>query len=297
MRELTVAPRLCAVLAASGPVVLTAFGVGRSDLPWFSSASPYLEGPYALEGTPVEALFLGVLLLPVVVAGLVAYGSRRITLAAAVVTGAALALGLLVSGPDPCTGQARADTLPWPLLVCYPVAIAALLLAARLPLSPSERPYGVAPWAGVFFASWGALFCRLVPEFGERSLTAFHASSEAPNDLPRWFVEADRIGLPVALVALAAFAHAVGLSRRIGVAVAAVLLLFPVLDVLFLRPGIAASAEDLLPARWHLLLAALLVVWPVRLRAGFGSLSRVRTVAVTAVVVLSALWLVVSSYS
>lgn len=291
MRELTVASRLGAVLAASGPVVLTAFGVGRSDLPWFSSsASAYLEGPYVLEGTPVEALFLGVLLLPAVVAGLVAYGSRRITLAAAVVTGAILTLGLLVSGPDPCTGQPRPDTLPWPLLVCYPVAIAALLLAARLPPPPSERRYGVAPWVGVFFASWGALFCRLVPEFGERSLTAFYASSEAPNDLPRWFVEADRIGLPVALVALAAFAYAVGLPRRIGVAVAAVLLLFPALDVV-------TSDGDPLLVRWHLVLAALLVVRPVRLRAGFGSLSRVRTVAVTAVVVLSALWLVVSSYS
>ncbi|MBB4917515.1 hypothetical protein [Streptosporangium saharense] len=278
MRELTVMPRLCAVLAASGPVVLTAFGVGRSDLPWFCSSA----GPYALEGTPVEALFLGVLLLPVVVAGLVAYGSRRITLAAAVVTGAVLVLGLLVSGP----GQARA--LPWPLLICYPVAIAALLLAPRLPAS--GRRYGVAPWVAVFFASWGALFCRLVPEVGERSLTAFYAPSEAPNALPLWFVEADRIGLPVVLVALAAFTCAVGLSRRVGVSAAAALLLFPAFDAV-------TSGGDPLLVRWHLVLAALLVVWPVRLRAGFGSLRRMRTVAVTAVVVLSALWLVVSSYS
>ncbi|MER7129038.1 hypothetical protein [Streptosporangium saharense] len=278
MRELTVAPRLCAVLAASGPVVLTAFGVGRSGLPWFCSP----EGPYVLEGAPVEALFLGVLLLPAVVAGLAAYGARRITLAAAVVTGAVLTLGLLVSGP----GQAHA--LPWPLLVCHPVAIAALLLAARLPTS--GRRYGVAPWAAVLFASWGALFCRPVPESGERLLTAFYASSEVPDGLPRWFVEADGIGLPVALVALAAFAYAVGLSRRIGVAVAAVLLLFAVFDAV-------TSDGDLLLVRWHLVLAALLVVWPVRLRAGFGSLSQVRTVTVTAVVVLSALWLVVSSYS
>ncbi|MFF4418118.1 hypothetical protein ACFYY8_36800 [Streptosporangium sp. NPDC001559] len=294
------ASRLYAVLAVSGPVILTAFGIGTGDLPWFcSSESPYLpEGPYALESVPAEALFLGILLLPVVVAGLVSYGSRRTVLAAAFVTGAVLVLGLLVSVPDPCTGQVRTASFPWPLLVCYPVAVGALLLAARHPLSSGR--YGFAPWAAVLPAAWGALCDRPVSEFDERSFTVFFVMApESSDDVPRWlcaalqwFSQADRIGLPVALVALAAVAHATGLSRWIGATVAAVLLLFPVLDVF-------PVLDDLLLVRSHLLLAALLVVWtarPTRLKVRPGSLARVRTVAATAVVVLCALWLAVSSY-
>ncbi|MEU1736156.1 hypothetical protein [Streptosporangium sp. NPDC020145] len=299
MPELAVASRLYAVLAVSGPVVLTAFGIGGGDLPWFcSSESPYLpEGPYALGSVPAEALFLGVLLLPAVVAGLVSYGSRRAVLSAALVTGAVLVLGLLVSGPDPCTGQIRTASSPWPLLVCYPLAVGALLLAARHPL-PTRR-YGFAPWAAVLPAAWGALCDRPVSAFDERSFTVFFdVAPGSSGDVPQWlcaalqwFTQADRIGLPVTLVALAAIAHATGLSRWIGATVAAVLLLFPVLDVFLL--------DELLLVRSHLPLAALLVVWtarPARLEVGPGSLARMRTVAVTAVVVLCAVWLVVSSY-
>ncbi|MFG1679580.1 hypothetical protein ACGFNP_05360 [Nonomuraea sp. NPDC049269] len=77
-----------------------------------------MEGPYALENVPGELLLWGVLLQPVVVAGLLLRGSRRATLTAVVVVGTVLAFGLvtalLLPGPDPCTGQERASYRPGP---------------------------------------------------------------------------------------------------------------------------------------------------------------------------------------
>ncbi len=83
-----------AVLAASGPVILTAFGIGRQTVGWFCAPPPYhagensypledlyaFEGPYSLAGPyrwssyapddlPGKLLFWVVLLLPIIVAG------------------------------------------------------------------------------------------------------------------------------------------------------------------------------------------------------------------------------------
>ncbi|MGP3964394.1 hypothetical protein ACTWPT_51385 [Nonomuraea sp. 3N208] len=134
--------RFGAVAAASGPVILTTFGAGRQSVGWFcSSAAPapysFVEGPYALAGPyglgsyapdnlPGELLFWGVLLLPIVAAGLVLNGSRRATLTAVAAIAAVLAYGLVVAfllqGPDPCTGREHAVAPPWLLIICYPMA-------------------------------------------------------------------------------------------------------------------------------------------------------------------------------
>ncbi|GAA2292407.1 hypothetical protein GCM10010149_45030 [Nonomuraea roseoviolacea subsp. roseoviolacea] len=147
--------RFGAVLAASGPVILTAFGVGRRSVGWFCSAPDLAgEGPYALESTPGELLFWAVLLLPVLLAGLLLRGSRRATPAAVAAVGVVLAFGLFTAfflpGLDPCTARLRAVVPPWPLIVCYPVAAGTLLLAPR---PPSAR--GSAPWTPVLWAGGG----------------------------------------------------------------------------------------------------------------------------------------------
>ncbi|GAA3423579.1 hypothetical protein GCM10018953_07620 [Streptosporangium nondiastaticum] len=164
--------RIGAVLAASGPVILTALGIGGESLPWFCSATvsatvddsglliAQAEAPYALGRTPGEFPFWGVLLLPVVVVALLRRGSRRAVLTAAAAVGVVLALDLLTAfllpGLDPCTGRERAAVPPWPLISCYPVAAGALLMAARSPLPPSRR--GIVLWAGAVGAAALLLF-------------------------------------------------------------------------------------------------------------------------------------------
>ncbi|GGO79262.1 hypothetical protein [Nonomuraea cavernae] len=235
--------RLGAVLAASGPVILTTFGVGRQSVGWFCSVTdtaPYqVEGPYALENVPGELLFWGVLLLPVVVAGLLLRGSRRATLTAVAAVGAVLAFGLvtafLLPGPDPCTGQDRAVVPPWPLIVCYPVAAGALRLAARSPLP--RRRHGFILWAGaVVAAAWTPMFHRWTVASDNRLLSGVYIqiSESFWDDLAWWTCEADGIGLPVVLVVLAATANvtaSIRWGRLAGTAAAAALLLFPLLDV------------------------------------------------------------------
>ncbi|GAA3126032.1 hypothetical protein [Streptosporangium carneum] len=328
----TAALRFGAVLAASGPVILTTFGVGRQDLGWFcaatGSAPSSLEGPYALENAPGELLFWGVLLLPVVVAGLLLRGSRRAALAAVAAVGTVLAFGLvtafLLPGPDPCTGQERAVVPPWPLIVCYPVATGALLLAARSPLL--RRPYGIILWAGaVTAAAWAAMFHRLMVTSGNSLVVryGFGGVAESPWDgLAWWSGDADRIGLPVVLVALAAAARAAASARwerPAGTAVAAVILLFPLLDVVeYVRwcgGDFQISLVD--SVRWHLLLAAVLVAstaWIPRQRISWAGTVRLarhmirgqskdmipgqaKNLAVAIVIAATAVWLVVSSFT
>ncbi|MEU7836825.1 MULTISPECIES: hypothetical protein [unclassified Nonomuraea] len=311
--------RLGAVLAASGPVILTAFGVGRQSVGWFCSATssaPFpMEGPHTLEYVPGELLFWGVLLLPVIVISLLLRGSRRAALTAVATVGFVLAFGLitalLLPGPDPCTGQERAVVLPWPLIVCYPVAACALLLAARSPLP--RRQQGVILWAGaVGAAAWAAMFHRYMVTYDMRGLSVIYlAIPESPWDgLAWWSGEADRIGLPVVLVALAAAARATVSTRWgrfAGIAAAAALLLFPLLDV-------ATYSDDLeIPfaesIRWPLLLAAVLVAsaalrpwvrisWTGTVHVARSMIGgRAKQLAVAAVIAIAGIWLIVSSFT
>ncbi|MGJ6966413.1 hypothetical protein ACSDR0_31335 [Streptosporangium sp. G11] len=324
--------RFGAVLAVSGPVTLTAFGVGRQSVGWFCSATastPYpLEGPYALENVPGELLFWGVLLLPVVVAGLLLRGSRRATLTAVSAVGAVLAFGLFIAfllpGLDPCAGQERVAVPPWPLIVCYPVAAGALLLAARSPLP--RRWHGIILWAGAAgAAAWAAAFHRFTVTH-DRFLAGSYVLIEAPesfwNDLAWWSGCADRIGLPVVLVALAAAARAAAPARwerPAGTAVAVALLLFPLLDVVEYIRWYGEDFQTPLvdSVRWHLLLAAVLVasaVWSSRQRISWAGTVRLarhmirgqskdvipgqaKNLAVAVVIAATAVWLVVSSFT
>lgn len=302
--------RFGAVLASSGPVILTTFGVGRQSLGWFcsvtGSASYPTDGPYALTTVPGELLFWGVLLLPVVVAGLLLRGSRRATLAAVAAIGAVLALGLITAlflpGLDPCTGAERAVVLPWPLLVCYPIAAGALLSVARAPLPRRATIL----WAGAALAAgWAAMFHRW-PAYEERGLTAVYMRIPESfwDGLARWSGEANAIGFPVVLVVLAAVATG---STRWARAAAAVLLLFPLLDVaMYISRHSGTSLTDYV--RWPLLVAAVLVAsatWSRHGRLSARSMirkkskqvvaGRAKELAVAAVVVVGGIWLLVSS--
>ncbi|NUW46289.1 hypothetical protein [Nonomuraea rhodomycinica] len=353
-----VALRLGAVLAASGPVIMTAFGAGRRSVGWFCAATgaasydvdglpalprgevlpqgegfpqgeglPQGEGPYALENMPGELLFWGVLLLPVLLAGLLLRGSRRAMLAGVAAVGAVLAFGLCAAfflpGLDPCTGQQRAIVPPWPLIVCYPVAAGTLLRAARSPM-PRGR-HGLVLWMGAAAAAaWAALFHRLTVTF-DRFMVALYIDEtpESPWDgLAWWSCDVDRIGLPVVLVALAATARATaptGWGRAFGSATAAALLLSPLLDI----AAYISQYGDEFPSsladsvRWNLLLAAGLVTAATWIpgtsisRAGTVGLvdrliharlrrtspGRAKDLAVAVVIAAAAVWLVVSSFT
>jgi hypothetical protein len=196
---------------------------------------------------------------------------------------------------------------PWLLIVCYPVAAGALYLAARSPLP--RRPYGIILWAGaVGAAAWTAMFhrCAIIYDTRTSGVVYMRISETFWDDLAGWSGEADMIGLPVVLVALAA-------SLRGGqLAGTATLLLFPLLDV-------ATYSSDFLPftdsVRWPLLVAAVLVAsavrrphtrvsWAGTLQSARGAISerlksmspgRTRDIAVAAVIATAGIWLIVSS--
>ncbi|MGW0590108.1 hypothetical protein [Streptosporangium sp. NPDC002607] len=328
----TAAFRFGAVLAASGPVILTTFDVGKQSFGWFCSATgsapSAMEGPYALENAPGGLLFWGVLLLPVVVAGLLLRGSRRAMLSAVAVVGTVLAFGLvtafLLPGPDPCTGQERAVVPPWPLIVCYPVAAGALLLAARSPLP--RRRYGIILWAGaITAAAWAAMFHRFTVTY-DRFLVVSYVLVEVPESpwdgLAWWSGDADRIGLPVVLVASAAAATATASTRwgrSAGTAAAAALLLFPLLDVATYTSQYSGDFQTPFAdsVRWPLLLAAILVAsatWSPRMRISWAGTvhlarslirgqsksmiaGRTKNLAVAVVIAAATVWLIVSSFT
>lgn len=332
--------RFGAVVAASGPVILTTFGVGRQSVGWFcSSAAPAFhprEGPYALAGPdglgsyaldnlPGELLFWGVLLLPIVVAGLVLNGSRRATLTGVAAIAAVLAYGLVVAfllpGPDPCTGRTHAAAPPWLLIISYPMAAGALLLAARSPLP--RRKYGMILWVGATVAAaWAAMFHRL-PSTYDRFLSGIYVAEASSWDgLAWWSSDADMIGLPVVIVALAAAATVTAPTwwkRTGGIAAAAALLLFVLLDIVTYT-SLESDPFGLLFAnsvRWRLLLAAVLVASAARhpqvriswagtvhlarstIRRQLKGLisSRTRDVCVAITIVAGAVWLIVSSFT
>ncbi|WP_431894517.1 hypothetical protein [Nonomuraea sp. bgisy101] len=323
--------RFGAVLAAAGPVILTVFGVGRQGVGWFcsgmGSAPPSGEGPYALEYVPGELLFWGVLLLPVVVVGLLLRGSRRAALAAVAAVSAVLAFALVTAfylpGPDPCTGQERAVMLPWPLIVCYPVAAGALLLTARSPLP--RRPYGIILWAGaVGAAAWAAMFHRWTVTYDRVLVGVFYLKTPESSwdGLAWWSSEADTIGLPVVLVALAAAARVTAPTRwgrLAGTAATAALLLFPLLDIATCASQYSGDFEISFAdsVRWPLLLAAVLVAsaaWSPEVRISWAGTvrlarslirgqskdvlpGRVKELAVAAVIAVAGIWLIVSSFT
>ncbi|MET7333339.1 hypothetical protein [Nonomuraea sp. NPDC005650] len=338
--------RFGAVVAASGPVILTTFGVGRQSVGWFCSSAapaPYsMEGPYELEGPyslagpyglgvyapddlPGELLFWAVLLLPIAVAGLVLNGSRRATLTAVAAIATVLAYGLVVAfllpGPDPCTGREHTVAPPWLLIISYPMAAGALFLAARSPLP--RRKYGMIFWAGAAVAAgWAAMFHRL-PATYDRFLGAVYVAEASSWDgLAWWSSDADTIGLPVVIVAMAAAATATAPTlwkRTVGIATAAALLFFVLLDIVTYLSR-ESDPFGLLFAdsvRWRLLLAAVLVTlaaWHPQVRISWvgtvhlarsiirGQLkglisSRTRDVAVAIMIVAGAIWLIVSSFT
>lgn len=339
--------RFSAVLTASGPVILTAFGIGRQTVGWFcaplpsalhpSAENPYsadeFEGPYSLAGpygwgsyapddVPGELLFWAVLLLPIIVVGLIMNASRRATLTAVATIATVLAYGLVIAfllpGPDPCTGRPHAVTPPWLLITCYPLSAGALLLTARPP-RPHGR-YGLILWAvaGVA-AAWPALFDRIPPMYtmfitgdGVRLIEA-----SVWDVLASWFGDADKIGLPLALVALAAITTATApprWRRTAGLTSAAALLLF-VLVVIASCVSLGTDVIEVLLADstpWRLLLAAALVAaaawyppprfsWPGTVRLARNLLrrprARTRYVTVTLLIAAGALWLIASSFT
>ncbi|MEW1840222.1 hypothetical protein AB0392_19945 [Nonomuraea angiospora] len=331
--------RFGAVVAASGPVILTTFGVGRQSVGWFCSSAapaPYSrEGPYSLAGPyglgvyapdnlPGELLFWAVLLLPIAVAGLVLNGSRRATLTAVAAIATVLAYGLVVAfllpGPDPCTGREHAVAPPWLLIISYPMAAGALLLAARSPLP--RRKYGMILWAGAAVAAaWAAMFHRLPATYDRFLSGVYVAEASSWDGLAWWSGDADTIGLPAVIVALAAATAAAPTlwKRTAGIAAAAALFLFVLLDIVTYT-SLKSDPVGLVFAdsvRWRLLLAAVLVAsaaWHPQVRLSWagtvhlarsiirGQLkglisSRTRDVAVAIMIVAGAVWLIVSSFT
>ncbi|WP_214413292.1 hypothetical protein [Sphaerisporangium fuscum] len=305
-----------AVLAAAGPVLLPAFGVGRESAAWFWAGAD--AGPFALDSGPWETLFWSELLLPVVLAGLLLRPPRRATTIAVSAVGAVLALGLFTAivlpGTDPCDGHMPAITPPWLLIVCCALATAALLAAGRSPLSVPRRP--VAAWtAAVCLAGWTPFSCR-IPIF-----TPDHDYSEAyaiptlgvqgPGLIyevawPAQVSDADLLGLPVVVVALAAACAALSSrwARPAAVGAGLVLAGFALLDIVAYLSCYGTDVAQL-PSliKWHLIVAGAITALPTPKPA--RTLRRLwsripvhpRDLAVVIVVVVSSVWLVISSFS
>ncbi|MEU7001467.1 hypothetical protein [Nonomuraea sp. NPDC046570] len=303
----TAALRFGAVLAASGPVILTAFGIGRESTGWFCSGTN--SGPYAPQSASWELLFWAELLLPVLLAALLLRGPRRATLLAVSAVGAVLALGLftavLLPAADPCTGHALPVTLPWPLIFCYPVAAVSLILAARSPLPPAR--HGVVIWViASAAAAWTAATSRLPATIDKLPGHLVEAPEPFWYGFARWASEAETIGLPIVIVALGAAAKG-WWGRLGGIAAGGLLLLFALLDVVACVSQYGSELQVRLVSliKWPLLLAALLVLLATWSRQGPGTVRPLRgkipgqpkDLAILIVVLAGALWLVVTSFS
>ncbi|MEV6868008.1 hypothetical protein AB0M44_44370 [Streptosporangium subroseum] len=307
----TAALRFGAVLAASGPLILTAFEVGGKSTVTIVCVGPTSDPP-ALESALWELLFWAKLLLPVVLAGLVLRMPRRATLTAVSAVGAVLALGLFTAiflpGTAPCGVWEFPVMLPWSLIVCYPVAAVSLALAARSPLSRTE--HGGALWTlAVAAATWTAVTWDL-PTVTDDVLAPGlrYEASEPFWDAPEvWVSEAYVIGLPVMIVALAAAVK--GASAQWGRLAGALLLVFALLDAVVqfscYKGAFQGHPVDLV--RWPLLLTAVLVVavtwrhWePVTgvVRSLRDKIpGRPKDLAALVVIVIAAVWLVISSFA
>ncbi|WP_405142602.1 hypothetical protein OG589_35160 [Sphaerisporangium sp. NBC_01403] len=277
--ETRAALRFGAVLASSGPVILTTFGVGVDAFGW--TCYEDYQDPSTMEVAAWQLLYWSRLLLPVLLAGLALREPRRATPIAVSALGAVLAAGLLTAvalpGTDSCTGRALPVTLPWTLIACYAVAIW-LILAARSPVPPVK--HGVTLWTVAAAAAvWATVGCRTpaaaaVCATGDcRTLFAvFDVSQgshllyqESPWDaVVSWANSAGPAGLPIVVVALAATARAVatGRLRRLAcLGAGTTLLALSLLDLLErLRYGLGFDEHPAVLVRWHLFLAGTLIV-------------------------------------
>ncbi|SDH30877.1 hypothetical protein SAMN05421505_1142 [Sinosporangium album] len=201
------------------------------------------------------------------------------------------------------------------MIICYLVAAGAFLLTAGSPL-PRGR-HRIALWTGALAASaWTVVTSRL-PDPTDGFIVGV-AGNELPaspwDTMAWWFLDAERTGLPLVIVALAATAHGTfsDLPGRLTVAAtAAALLFFALLDVVAHadRYGGDLFAYATSLVRWPLLLSAVLITMAGRTRrmstsptgavgsAPAGIPWRPKEIAIAVVVAFGVVWLVVSSFA
>ncbi|MBG0818170.1 hypothetical protein [Planomonospora sp. ID82291] len=258
----TGALRFGAVLAASGPVVLRSTGISMAEL---SVGVCYKIDPDLLHVAAITwwwPVFWTQLLLPVLLAGLLLRLPHRatspgITAVCAVLTLRLVATAVPLGAPSPPPGHTLPVESLWPSVICYCLAVAALLLAARAPAPPVRR--GVLLWAAaVAAAAWTAGRLTLA----QSDASSFGWFAYMPPELMwkqpgAWSCKADVDGVLVVLVALVAAADALTAERlRRGVTLG-----FAALLVLGTFEGFVA-ALILWPARYFdLAVAAMFIRW------------------------------------
>lgn len=313
--------RFCAVLATTGPLLPATSGLTVQLAEWEwggrSLSSDYWFGPDAAQGGAWELTYWSSLLLPAILAGLLLRGPRRSTTVAlsAITVVLALRLWSAIAWPctDPFTGEPLPIALPWPTIACYLAAAVALLLAARSPW-PSGR-HRVVLWAGAAVASlWWVVACRL-PIWPSTDLMEgifSEAADSAWDAVLDWIWDAETTGLPFAVVVLAVAASVTAPGRAgrwAGAVAAGVLLSFALAEpVANLGLGRYAQAVDPALVRWHLVLAALLVMAAISRRRvsvprfdGLRSLwnripRQTRDLVGVVVVVVAAVWIVAATF-
>ncbi|MBE3015661.1 hypothetical protein IL992_41840 [Microbispora sp. NEAU-D428] len=264
--------RFGTVLAASGPVVLRAFALGPADMDgticWRLPATVPL---YLSRTTTWGLLSLAELLLPAILAGLLLLSSRWTVPLGAVAVLAVLAFRLLVTLRVVFAGRLLEQS-PWPSIVCYGAAFLMLLA-----VTPSPRPRAgkeVVFWtATAGAAAWMAARLPVLLRGEANGLFGWVAYGE-PRSLWNfpvlWSCKADVDGLLVVLVALVATASSVLADRarhRLLLATATLLVIAALegyvpavilMDTEKLRQEFQFETTMLI--RWHLLIAAALVV-------------------------------------
>ncbi|GGL53195.1 hypothetical protein [Planomonospora parontospora] len=264
--------RFGAVLAASGPVILRSTGISLAEL---SVGVCYKINPDLLHMAATTwwwLVFWAQLLLPVVLAGLLLRLPRRAASLGITAVCAVLALRLAATAfpldtPSPLPGRALPGESPWPSVVCYCLAVAALLLAARAPAPPVHR--GALLWAAaVAVAAWTVGRLTLA----QADPSSFGWFAYMPPELMwkqpgAWSCKADVDGVLIVLVALVAAVGTITaelLRRGVALGFAALLVLGAFEG--FVAAFILWPAEyfDLAVAamfiRWHLLAVAALTV-------------------------------------
>ncbi|GIH98234.1 hypothetical protein [Planobispora takensis] len=307
--------RFGSVLAVATPAILYSFGVGLESVTYFCYGTG--SSPTVAETVSWEALWWAEFLLPAVLAGILLRGPRRATVAAlsaiGVVLALALATALLLPRTDPC-GRELPAAPPWDVVVCYVLAMAALVAAAGSPPAPARRP--VPLWAvSAVAAGWTTVSSRfptIADDFPSAGLISIENYTETFWDtlqVRAW--DAEAAGLPVVIVALAAAVRAAGsdrAARRAGIVAAVPLLGLAAVDLLAClgRPYAGESSVDYAGlVEWPLLLSAVLVLWAVLRPSAPGasglrwttSPERLRNLMLVAGIAVAALWLVVSSFT
>ncbi|WP_182902176.1 hypothetical protein [Microbispora sp. H10830] len=264
--------RVGIVLAASGPVVLRAFTLGPADMDGTICWRLPATVPLFLSRTTTWGLLsLAELLLPVILAGLFLLSSRWTVPLGAVAVLAVLAFRLLVTLRGVFAGR-LSEQWPWPSIVCYGAAFL-MLLAVAPPPRPRAGKEVVVWTAAAGAAAWMSARLPVLLRGEADSLFGWVASGQ-PRSLWNfpvlWSCKADVDGLLVVLVALVATASTVLADRprrRLTLATAMLLVLAALegyipavilMDTEKLRQEFQFEAIMLI--RWHLLLAAALVV-------------------------------------